>query len=307
MTTAKQIAANRSNARRSTGPKTEDGKKIAKLNALEHGGLSPLPVLPGVESHDIWQAHLDGTLASLKPEGHLETVLAERVALILWRMNRLIRYEREVTAVGQERVIRDVAERQQLSPGLARRPSNLDEAHDRLQEQQRRLKALNDFDRLPDASSLSAVEVDSLLHAIAPLMEKLDLATVAMLKSRHGDITGGASDGWTVGGIRQVISAVASAQQRTPEQLMASRRECLRFFVDRLTVELDQMRMDLDHLRRERLLPDGAILDRLARYEAHLSRQLAQALRELQRLQAARVGEPVTPPVIVDVTLSGLE
>jgi hypothetical protein len=65
MTSAKQIAANHANARRSTGPKTQSGKEIAKLNAVKHGGLSPLPVLPEVETRDAWQAHLDGTLASL--------------------------------------------------------------------------------------------------------------------------------------------------------------------------------------------------------------------------------------------------
>jgi hypothetical protein len=44
MTTDKQIAANRANARKATGPKTAAGKAIAKLNDVKHGGLSPLPV-----------------------------------------------------------------------------------------------------------------------------------------------------------------------------------------------------------------------------------------------------------------------
>jgi hypothetical protein len=37
MATEKQIAANRANARRSTGPKTTAGKKRASQNALRHG------------------------------------------------------------------------------------------------------------------------------------------------------------------------------------------------------------------------------------------------------------------------------
>jgi hypothetical protein len=37
MATEKQIAANRANALQSTGPRTPDGKAIARRNALDHG------------------------------------------------------------------------------------------------------------------------------------------------------------------------------------------------------------------------------------------------------------------------------
>jgi hypothetical protein len=52
MTSDKQVAANRANGKKSSGPKSEVGKEIAKLNAVNHGGLSPLPVLPEVETRD---------------------------------------------------------------------------------------------------------------------------------------------------------------------------------------------------------------------------------------------------------------
>ena len=55
MATEKQIAANRANAQKSTGPKSEAGRAIAKLNAVKHGGLSPLPVLPELETRDAWE------------------------------------------------------------------------------------------------------------------------------------------------------------------------------------------------------------------------------------------------------------
>jgi hypothetical protein len=37
MTTLKQIAANRRNAAKSTGPTTEEGKQRSRCNALRHG------------------------------------------------------------------------------------------------------------------------------------------------------------------------------------------------------------------------------------------------------------------------------
>ena len=60
------------------GPATENGKEIVRWNATQHGIRSPAPVVPGIEKAEDWEAHGEGVLESLKPEGHLETVLAER-------------------------------------------------------------------------------------------------------------------------------------------------------------------------------------------------------------------------------------
>jgi hypothetical protein len=49
-----------------------------------------------------------------------------------------------------------------------------------------------------------------------------------------------------------------------------------------------------------RLLPHPDEIDKIIRYEAHLGRQLYQALHELEAMRAARRGQP-TPLVRVDV------
>jgi hypothetical protein len=46
MTTAPRIEANRRNALRSTGPKTEEGKSTAARNARKHGILSREVLMP---------------------------------------------------------------------------------------------------------------------------------------------------------------------------------------------------------------------------------------------------------------------
>jgi len=46
MPTEKQIAANRLNAQKSTGPKTDAGKLTTRLNSLKHGLAAQLTVLP---------------------------------------------------------------------------------------------------------------------------------------------------------------------------------------------------------------------------------------------------------------------
>ena len=66
-----------------------------------------------------------------------------------------------------------------------------------------------------------------------------------------------------------------------------------------------QVRAQEDRLRVQRLLPDAQTLDKILRYESHASRQLLQALHTLERLQAARAGQPVLPPAVLDVTVEG--
>src|ERR671920_2036352 len=91
------------------GPVTEEGKEVVRWNATRHGIRSPAPVVPGIEKVEDWEAHGEGVLESLKPEGHLETVLAERVALLSWRLHRVTRYETESIALYQEKAEDDLA------------------------------------------------------------------------------------------------------------------------------------------------------------------------------------------------------
>ena len=98
------------------GPNTQAGKEVARWNATRHGIRSPAPVVPGLEKAEDWEEHRDGVLESLSPEGHLELVLAERVAVLSWRLHRVTRYEQETIAFSQEKIKEDLLkERQSFS------------------------------------------------------------------------------------------------------------------------------------------------------------------------------------------------
>src|SRR5688572_13958595 len=84
------------------GPKTPAGKAIASRNALIHGIFTAVPVVPGLEHPDQWEAHRLGLVTSLNPVGHFEEVLVERLAALLWRLRRVLRYETQSIALGQE-------------------------------------------------------------------------------------------------------------------------------------------------------------------------------------------------------------
>src|SRR5437879_3821530 len=92
MTSPKQLAANRRNAQKSTGPKTPDGKAVAKMNALKHGLLSADAVVRGLKLHESprqFNALREQLWQDLSPVGPLEKWLVERILTTCWRLHRV--------------------------------------------------------------------------------------------------------------------------------------------------------------------------------------------------------------------------
>jgi len=92
MSNDQQIAANRLNAQRSTGPRTPAGKARVSSNALKHGLTGRDVVLPG-ENPDDFDSFRAGLLTSLDPQGELEGALAEKIVADFWRLRRVPIFE----------------------------------------------------------------------------------------------------------------------------------------------------------------------------------------------------------------------
>jgi len=92
MTTAKQAAANKANAQKSTGAKTPEGKAVVATNAIRHGLLSSRLFLDG-ESPEDYRLLLDGLIRSVSPIGNLELVLVEKIAIAIWKQRRMVAAE----------------------------------------------------------------------------------------------------------------------------------------------------------------------------------------------------------------------
>jgi len=82
-----QLAANRANAAKSTGPKTEAGKERSRRNSLRHGLTGAGIVLP-TENLAAIEARFDEFEADLKPEGSVARFLVRRAALLSIRLDR---------------------------------------------------------------------------------------------------------------------------------------------------------------------------------------------------------------------------
>lgn len=122
MTSPKQIAANRRNARKSTGPKTAKGKARASGNAMKHGILAEDTVIEG-EDRRVFEDLLGQLGKSLKPVGAMEEMLVSRIADCAWRLRRLRQFERRTFDRTLERLVAEAAQTQ----GDTKREQLLDE------------------------------------------------------------------------------------------------------------------------------------------------------------------------------------
>ena len=94
MSTKAQIKANQQNAQKSTGPQTAEGKAVVSQNAVKHGLFAAEAVITGENPAD-YQLYRDEYLAELLPVGMVESMLAERIVSLAWRLQRAERMQNE--------------------------------------------------------------------------------------------------------------------------------------------------------------------------------------------------------------------
>ena len=73
------------------GPKSAAGKATAARNATTHGVFSAQAVLPGVETQEDWDRYRARIRIAIAPDDTLEEALADHLALLFWRRQRLSR------------------------------------------------------------------------------------------------------------------------------------------------------------------------------------------------------------------------
>jgi hypothetical protein len=109
-----KLKANRENAQKSTGPRTEEGKRASSGNALRHGLCSRQAFIP--EGREERYEELYGELLSeVRPAGELEIIAFEKLIHAAWRME-LVRttqadYERECESRDVNPFLDDESER----------------------------------------------------------------------------------------------------------------------------------------------------------------------------------------------------
>ncbi len=330
MTTTKQTKANRKNATKSTGPKTTNGKLVVAQNAIKHGLNSNAPVVLTTETWEEWESFRSELYADLAPQGALEQVLAERIVQAAWRLQRVVRYEALSTMTTYEKLAEELdnaspPEGYRKALGLASAPEQrLAELRNRLEEfdynregLEQTAGLLRKLPELPEEAPWSP-DPEQLLNIGAELMPD-DYDYDSDPKLLHALDIDPTRDSlwdyrWDVGMVRETIryfaprcgasteELIATIADRAQSQAGESRRvlEGLRNCEKSLIAEVDRKKA---RLAKENLIPNTETVQKITRYESHLSKQMYQALHELQRLQASRDGKHVSAPAALDVTV----
>jgi hypothetical protein len=332
-----------------TGPKTPQGKLNVSRNATKHGILSLRPVVAHLESEQGWQRHREAILESLAPEGGLEEVLAERVALCSWRLNRIIAFETQSITQEQEAVTEEVEEdrrqklrltsiykreAQEILAGtiveemvdLDRGEALSDFAVDMLAPVEGPLQRAINTQRYFDAvvrvmggephtlvdyydagwmfekACFFATELPYLMQddeeadeeemrkSALELMDKLeermevqDTLTVSEIKEHLAWI---AEAAWS----EHIVEDVNQVGYTLVEALLEKLHTVARHEAKVAEEQAQKVQQQIIKRRRATILPSADDLQKIGRYESHLSKEMYRALHELEALQERRRG-----------------
>jgi hypothetical protein len=271
------------NARKSTGPRTAEGKAVSRMNGLKHGILAREVVLRGKldgERGREFQALQRLYWEHLDPVGPVEEMLVERIVTAYWRLHRVLIAERgEILCsleAGRERS--QMMNTSRLLPALPTPVVPWTYSTARALEQAR--------DCVREGKELTEPMLGRLVKALEGRP-----GVVRELQEAREYVPGDA-EGLSVEAIR------AKRQQHLLEFL----NKLLECCEDRLQ-DMVESEAEKEKVRRDAsLLPGQKIVDKLLRYEARLERQMYRAMHELERLQRLRRGEVVPPPVAIQAS-----
>ncbi len=275
----KKQASNRSNAGKSTGPKSDFGKQTVSQNARCHGILSTHLVLEN-ESREEFDLLLATLQHEMEPLGLLEQTLVERIAVAMWRQRRLIRAESAEVELKQRTL---------HGKDLLMAANSLG-----ISASDQRLKDAINFPHMPFIEGGSEEIGRGLANMLALSLKKRSLSfdqIEALFPLAYRQLLDSA------GGTRELFSA----------KLATTGKELRAYLIDLITA----FRQVYDHERIKelvRLYRDSAqvraSVDLIGRYQTALDNELYKAMRALREAQNWRLSRIEAEAQRVDVAVA---
>jgi hypothetical protein len=287
----------RDQRRKGGGPRTAQGKKASSRNSRTHGIFATL--LLREESAAEFNGLLQGFRDYFRPEGTPEDVLVEELATLKWRQRRLLNAEKA-----------EIQFARTFNPRTAER-----KREDRTELVMSELSATTEsFGMLEKARN------PEILARVIELLEALEFS-IGMRKAFDPEedrpiiakLYG--KDCWCELRLEYEVCSDPTPWSGTPlfkeydlpiEKRIVKFVQCLRAERSRLTREIDRLTKLSDQKDKMEIesswVPEAPRLERLLRYAASIERSFERGLNQLERLQRYRLGQPVFPPINVQLS-----
>ena len=240
--------------------------------------------------------------------GHLEITLAEHVTQLIWRIHRVTHYETEAIATSQETIEDDIQNRDRFLSAL--RHEGLESTHPvdiRFEAKYYKQvhSALRRFPSLEPDKTLKGMDASSVVWSV--LMEAKKAAGEEIYVEAL-DLPGVPEDAMIeelpamkVADVRGCVEAIADHSSLDPDELLELATYEAGCEARSAAHKKEEVEQEVSRKVRERILPDDKTLEKISRYEAHLSRQLYHALHELENIQKHRKTGEGIPLARLDV------
>ncbi|WP_435019358.1 hypothetical protein TA3x_001254 [Tundrisphaera sp. TA3] len=301
-----RLAANRANARKSTGPTSPEGRRKSSRNALKHGMTGEGIVLPPDEAAEV-DASTAQLVAEMKPSGLMGRMLLRRIAVFHHRLDKCGRHDAAMTAqrVRDAARARDAARRAEVNDLGAILDIDPDRAVTRM------LETPEGIDGLIEAWQVLRGKLDRPKTPKSPEWSVHDDRRVDHLLGRHPGMHPPTPFDPILRALRGDFSGLRDDQGAGLSRNARKRwaREQLARLIDDEVQALRELRPLIDDEAEaadraeagDRALFDPSKEAQLARkYEAAAERALFRALREFheveERAAAPAAPAPVPPP-----------
>lgn len=283
--------ASRKNGAKSNGPITASGKKMSRRNALKHGLLSEVVIFEDPNWGDTLRSLREGLREDLKPQGTLEDLLVDEIAVCYWKLQRaLISEMGEVKKNLFQELLRVQVENQEVACDLTKATFNWDQPDEQNGKGYLAWRFKSDGVKVAIEfleELLSVVKEDS---SIPPAY--LGPLAIIFRDEPHflGMLAATIDDDESPTDPESGADKAVNSETNLPSLtfLLEVKVKLLRLVYERL---LKAESAQTEHLKNALCLPTAATSEKILRYESAITRRLYRAMDQLERLQRRRRGE----------------
>ena len=256
-----KLEANRHNAQRSTGPRTEQGKKWSRRNAIKHGILSSALLIDTREDKAAFEKLRGALNIHYQPLSVVEELLVEDIANCWWRLRRALHFETQAIIRSTETELWKLT-----GEGSVTQEEAMQLIREAVEEVQKRTgDGMEDIrSSVRRICSQSKEELSTRLERIRAT-RYLDICTEQDVRAKAKEL-----------GLEEAFEVAMAARRQQGDAAQWAN-----------PIPLDT-RLNM---------PAEEDLNRILRYESSVYRKLLQDMNLLERLQRARKGEHVPAPL----------